>query len=60
MAEISSSRIEAIADPRPGSQEQPYQKPRVKAVEAAKAEAPKPPEIGAAEDDEKCQLDEMA
>ena len=60
MDEISAARIEGISDPGPGSQGQPYKTARAKAAAAGKPAPPNTPEIGAAEEEEKCKLDEMA
>jgi hypothetical protein len=60
MAEISGPRIESISDPGSGSQEPPREKPQVKPYAAWKPDPSKTPEIGAPEEEEKRQLDEMA
>lgn len=60
MVDISGPRVEPIADPESGAQEQAYQKPLAKAAAAGKPAPPKTPEIGAANEEEKPQLDEMA
>jgi len=59
MAEITPSRIESIADPGPGPQDQPAQKQHAKTHAAGKPAPPHAPEIGASEED-KHELDEMA
>jgi hypothetical protein len=59
MAEITPSRIESIADPGSGPQDQPAQKQRAKTVVAGKPAPPNAPEISALEED-KHELDEMA
>jgi hypothetical protein len=60
MAEIAPPRIESIADPGPGTQDQSAHKPRLKAAIAGKPASPSPPEISAPEEEEKHELDEMA
>lgn len=60
MAEISGPRSEGISDLGPGSQEQQYQGPVKFSPPAKVAAPPEIPEIGAPEEDEKRNLDEMA
>jgi hypothetical protein len=60
VAEIVPPRIESIADPNSGSQDQPAPKPRVKAVVATKPDPPHVPDISPAEEEDKHELDEMA
>ena len=60
MAEIAPPHIESIPDPPTGSQEQNAPRPRAKAVAVGKPSASHPPDIGAPEDTEKHELDEMA
>jgi hypothetical protein len=60
MAEIARPRIESIADPGPGPQDQSALKQRLKAVIAIKPVPPSPPEISAPEEEGKHELDEMA
>jgi hypothetical protein len=60
MAEITPPRIESIADPGPGPQDQSAHKPRLKAVIAGKPAPPNTPEISPPEEEEKHELDEMA
>ena len=61
MEEITTSRIGMISDSGSGPQEQPpAQKPRVKAAAAGKPAPHDPPKIGAPEEGEKHELDEMA
>ncbi|MBZ5698066.1 MAG: hypothetical protein LAN18_05910 [Acidobacteriia bacterium] len=60
MAEIISPRIESIADPGTGPQDQSAHKPRVKAAVAGEPASPNTPEISAPEEEEKHELDEMA
>jgi hypothetical protein len=60
MAEITPPRIESIADPGPGPQDQSAHKQRVKAVIPGKPVPPNTPEISAPEEEEQHELDEMA
>jgi hypothetical protein len=60
MVEITPSRIESLADPGSGSQDQFARKPRAKAAVAGKSASPQTPEISAPEEEEKHELDEMA
>jgi hypothetical protein len=60
MAEITPPRIESIADPGTGPQDQPAQRQHAKAAAVAKSAPTKTPEIGYPGEDEKHKLDEMA
>jgi len=60
MAEISPPRIESIADPGTGPQDQSAQRQHAKAAVAAKSASAQTPEIGSPGEDEKHKLDEMA
>jgi hypothetical protein len=60
MVDITPPRIESIADPGTGPQDQSAHKPRVKTAVAGKPASPNTPEISAPEDEEKHELDEMA
>ncbi len=60
MEEIAPPRIESVADPGPGPQDQSARKPRLKAAVAGKPVSPNTPEISAPEEEEKHELDEMA
>jgi hypothetical protein len=60
MAEISPPRIESIADPGAGPQDQSAQRQHAKAAAVAKAAPAQTPEIGSPGEDEKHNLDEMA
>jgi hypothetical protein len=60
MAEIAPPRIESISDPNSGPQDQPAQKPRVKAAAAGKPAPPHVPEVSAPGEEDKHELDEMA
>jgi hypothetical protein len=60
MAEIAPPRIEPIADPGTGPQDQSAQNQHAKAAALAKAVPKKPPDIGSPGEDEKHKLDELA
>jgi hypothetical protein len=61
MVEITPPRIESIANPGSGPQDQPAKRSRAKAAAAGKPAPQAFPMIDAAEgDEEKHQLDEMA
>jgi len=60
MAEILSPRIESIPEPRSGPQDKPAQERQAKAVAARKRTAFTAPQIGAADEEDKHNLDEMA
>jgi hypothetical protein len=60
MAEIAPPRIEPIADPGTGPQDQSAPRQHAKDVAIAKAALAKTPEIGSPREDEKHKLDEMA
>jgi hypothetical protein len=60
MAEITPPRIESIADPGTGSQDQSAQRQHAKAPAVTKAASAQTPEIGSPGEDENHKLDELA
>jgi hypothetical protein len=60
MAEIAPPHIEPISDPSAGSQERNASRDRARTVGAGKVHSPRPPEVGAPEESERHELDEMA
>jgi hypothetical protein len=60
MGDILPPRIEPLSQPKSGPQEQPAPKPRPKAIPAEKLAPIPDPDIGAPDEDENHNLDEMA
>jgi len=60
MADITSPRIESIPESRSGTRDTPDRKQQAKAAAAGKQASIPAPQIGAPEEEDKHNLDEMA